>query len=304
MGCAAARSQLVQVDHNYLHEVDGREASAFTDLTALSNASFAKAAVGRTSDTASLALEVHVLGSTALADCFDVVREMVQLDPPKFSDSCVNPKILPPEALSEELKKCTECAASTYYMMHLFTGVMPRDYYLRARTVTWQHGSPDDVFSTDEEFCGSYENLMQMRADGTYVNSVIAKLFNQSKKNQHQLFCVIMGCGAHLFVVEKIGRRRDTYWRIYQSWASLFSLAEWLGIESWKCSDDDFTKRHSSFGNGKMLSSQEILNFFYHPRNETNSMARDTMFYVRVLDIDPNIRLVLQNKLIELGHKD
>lgn len=243
----------------------------------------------------------HKINSSANTDCFDLIKIIINQTPPSFSDSCIKLKSSENGLNISELKKCTECSASAYYMVRLLTGIEPEVMHKRNIKVTCEYPlvvKNGNCLSTSEEFFGTYEKLMSMKSDGTYEHDLAEKIFAPSKEFQHQLFCVTLGGGSHIFVIEKkanaVGK---AMWRIYQSWYSCYSLAEWLGIETWKCDNTSFTKMHSVIGNGKMLSEEEFLFFFRHPIDIDYEIAKNVCIYIKAFIINPNIGAILQKKL-------
>jgi len=283
MGCAVTELPSVQEYNDSLHERD--EQKMRVSLTNVAATACSRSDAGR-------------VDFSLVEDCFDRIQNIVRRNAPKFSYSCISVDLLSAEELDRELERCTECSAAANYMIQLLCGITNESVSQRRLDVLARRAP-----CTDEEFFGSYEKLMKVNSDGTYIHAVIEKLLTPSRRFQHQLFCVTISGGGHLLVIEKQAEECNTWWRIYQSWYSYFTLAEWIGVDPWKSDNTDFTTRHARFGNGKKLSHQEILYFFAHPMIDRGIIAKDINFYIRVFDIDINICSILQNKLIELGQK-
>jgi len=83
-------------------------------------------------------------------------------------------------------------------------------------------------------------------------------------KNEHLLITIREQGGDHSYTIEKRIFNGRTWYRIYQANAFSYTMADWLGIDTWPTvspfpASSDLVAR---FGNGRKLNEEELQSFF------------------------------------------
>ena len=102
-------------------------------------------------------------------------------------------------------------------------------------------------------------------------NPVATKLFAPSPSSEHLLFSFNIPQSDHSFVVERLVKAGKPCWRIFQSYALTFTLAEWLDVALWRSRSsvksgeteiyESTSSDHTQFGSGRCFSLEEFREF-------------------------------------------
>lgn len=222
-------------------------------------------------------------------DCFEAIKGLVKLSPHRFVEG---------DNSAKEIYIASCCAVSAQYIQDLFTAQEDLFKKFSNHVVKYHKIKFPDVLS-DTEFRGKFRELLK-KADGNgYVNKMAKDLFSFSKNPEHVLFYIVMGDGSHVFIVEKFNDGKESFLRIYQSWHDIYSLAEWLGIDPWKCGRKPYAQLFYEFGDGKKLTPEQLLSCM----EETCCAILDSVFYIHKFDVEPN-RLKYLKELLETQKKN
>jgi hypothetical protein len=104
------------------------------------------------------------------------------------------------------------------------------------------------------------ENPPNLTVTGT---KILNDLYAQSSTHGHRIYHFEQINQYHAFVIEKFNNAGSTFYRVYESWAGKYSLAQWLGIgvDVHPIANDDCRKRAELYGMGKQLSATELEQF-------------------------------------------
>lgn len=197
----------------------------------------------------------------------------------------------------------TSCHYATRYIISLLTGISTETLENRFQGLMESHPNDVGLFNTsapllDDEFYGTLNDFFA----GT--SGIKMKLTEKSTESEHLIFQFAPNPWSHSFVIEKIGTKESTFWRIYQSFYQKFTLAQWIGIDKVcvglkdeKCFDQNM------FGMGKSLSRNDLLSYLYdscHYFCDTNIFPnfKDVglvPIYVRMFQVNPAFKQ-LNNK--------
>lgn len=175
--------------------------------------------------------------------------------------------------------KKSDCGESAFFIIEQLTGI--KNCEQRFKDILYQRSS-----LSNDEYNGKHGSFFKTEKT-EYTHKVAKSLFANSYEPQHVLFLFVMGTGAHIFIIEKKCSEKEPIWRVYQSWNTYFTLAEWLGIDQIRLSEipANFTKLYESFGHGKELNLKELLFFLKHYISYNTEIAEDISCYARMFEV-------------------
>jgi hypothetical protein len=176
---------------------------------------------------------------------------------------------------SQQIVAATDCASSAYAVVQFFTGGtghFEKDINKLEKEILARQAKQQ----ADGEYYGTYTNFVDK--NGTNYKLLLAQqLLCRSYKPCHTLFLVACG-GAqnHYCCIEKQSDGNDTRWRIYQSCYQEYTLAEWLGVDTWRYSlaaaatstglnalkIEYLDRTKNFFGSGKLLFCTQLRECF------------------------------------------
>lgn len=228
------------------------------------------------------------------ADCFELVKSLVKsskfhiedwdtyIANTKYVNESTMPRIDNPEIRKTE---CTECSEAAAYIIYLFTGL--QDVTQRHNSLTLQKWEEKSAPLLSNEYWGTWGNFFQKTAT-SYTCNIAQQLLSESEHPEHALFYISSGGGAHVFVIEKLNDGSKTFWRIYQSWYTTYTLAQWLGIAPWRMSADDSpTALFNAYGKGAKLNKEQMTYFIEHFLHIETKISPSVLTYVRMFNVTP-----------------
>jgi hypothetical protein len=231
------------------------------------------------------------------ADFYDITKELVKFSPHRIFNWDIGNQY----SQEQEIAERSECSTSAQYIVDLFVG--QKDAFSCFKPLVSKHldkNYPNSI--SNSEFYGTFSNLLKMNQE-EYVHEIAKSLFIHPKKPEHLLFYFVMEWGGHVFVIEKISNSNDTKWIIYQSWATLYTLAEWLGIDPWHYDSEFEKKLHNEFGNGAKLNKDGLLSFIKSMSSLSSETEPNAVYYIKKFEIDSGRSKYLSELLVSKQSK-
>jgi len=129
--------------------------------------------------------------------------------------------------------------------------------------------TPYEFWNTLDNFFRKKGSFFNQKESPHYRGSIATRLFARSTQPEHVLFYVNLGGGGHVFVIEKMCDGIQTWWRVYQSFYSIFTLAEWLGLPGhpWRLDNQDtctqlYTHLFKIYGKNQQITDPELIAHF------------------------------------------
>jgi len=276
------------------------------------------------SATAAAASPTHSLQDQqeSVDDCFETLKELVALSPHRITDwSPIASMPINTRAdssfgsfgtphLDQLLKVGSDCHNSARFLLGLVSdGDVNRldSYDPKGKLCVADDAKYHKRTNKDR---GRIEAQHLVGADKLFYDIVSPSPAN---KQEHLFFHISLECGRHVFLVEKMsGAQKPTWWRTYQSFYGVYTLAEWLGIDPFSVQAGDKDKRHllrlhSEYGNGKKITTQEAMSKFLHEQvvdmfHEEKSKNETNLTISRFV-VKENLRSKLQYELLTAREK-